>query len=117
MWVRETGEGKGEHVHILWHGPADLPYLRRWLNEALKACGARRVRGVCFTESIGRTLRHAETGGDDYRANMDWTLDYLLKGADPAARAKLGIEHSEPGGGLVGKRCGVSQNIGPKARA
>jgi hypothetical protein len=44
------------------------------------------------------------------------TLDYVLKGADDAARERLGIRREEPGGVIVGKRCGVSQNIGPEAR-
>ncbi|MBX9801578.1 MAG: hypothetical protein K2Y04_02300 [Caulobacteraceae bacterium] len=57
-----------------------------------------------------------EIDGQSYEANLAETLDYVLKGADDAARERLGIRRKEPGGVLVGKRCGVSQNIGPAAR-
>ncbi len=117
LWVREAGDGKGEHVHILWHGPDDFPAFRGLLRRWLTACGAAWRKGVCCTESIGRSLGHAASGGDDYRANLDRTLGYVLKGAEPAVLAALGFSLSEPGGELVGKRCGTSQNIGPAARA
>jgi hypothetical protein len=57
-----------------------------------------------------------EIDGQSYEANLAETLDYVLKGADDAARERLGIRRKEPGGDVVGKRCGVSQNIGPDAR-
>jgi hypothetical protein len=116
VWVRENGYGKGEHVHILWHGPADFPAFRRLLRRWLKACGAVRRKGVCHTVSIARSLHSAVAGGDDYRANLTRVLDYHVKGADRAARASLGIKRFEPGGEVTGKRCGVSVNIGPAAR-
>lgn len=116
-WVREGGE-KGEHVHILLHLSPDLAggfnrRQRAWLG----ACGATWLQGVLFSRPIGRTLRQAMTGGDDYSANLAEVLDYVLKGADATTRERLGIRRSEPGGELVGKRCGVSQNLGPAAQA
>ncbi len=114
--LRENGYCKGEHVHILWHGPADFPTFRRLLRRWLKACGAVSRKGVCHTVSVARSLQSALAGGNDYRANLDRVLEYHVKGADQAARASLGIGRFEPGGELVGKRCGVSQNIGPAAR-
>lgn len=116
VWVREDGPNKGAHVHILLHLPPDLAgafngYQRGWL----KACGARWRRGVLKTEIIGRSYQQALGGGDDYLANLSRTVDYVLKGADHRARERFGIMRCEDGGSVVGKRCGVSQNLGPAA--
>lgn len=116
-WVRESGSGKGAHVHILWHGPVVLPVFGRRVRDWLRACGGRPKKGVCHTRSVGRSLVHAVTGGDDYTRNVWEALDYILKGSDPAARAALGIVRQEPGGEIVGKRCGTSANIDRAARA
>lgn len=117
IWIRENGDSKGEHVHILWHGPNDLPKLGRWIRATLKTCGATRRRGVCLTRPLGRTLLQAFTGGVDYAENLDRLLSYVLKGADASARESLNLSRCEPGGELVGKRTGVSENIGQTARA
>ena len=118
VWTRETGPGKGDHVHILLHLDPDLArdFSRRqrgWL----KACGARWRKGVVLSRTIGRSLQHALTGGEDYRVNLVEALDYILKGADRDARERLGIKRAEPGGVVIGKRSGISQNLGPAARA
>lgn len=116
LWVREDGPNKGAHVHILLHLPPDLAEAfngcqRRWL----KACGARWRKGVLKTEIIGRSYQQALGGGDDYLANLSRTVDYVLKGADHRTRERFGIMRCEDGGSVVGKRCGVSQNLGPAA--
>jgi hypothetical protein len=116
LWVREAGAEKGEHVHILWHGPADFPTFGRRVRDWLKACGAGRAKGVCMTRHVGRTLRGAMSGGDDYGVNLLEVLDYVLKGADAVARESLGVRRREPGGEIIGKRCGTSANIGRAAR-
>lgn len=116
LWVREAGATKGEHVHILWHGPADFPAFSRRVRDWLKACGANRAKGVCLTRPVGRTLGGAVSGRDDYRVNLLEVLDYVLKGADAATRESLGVRRQEPGGEIVGKRCGTSANIGRAAR-
>jgi hypothetical protein len=120
VWVRENGPEKGEHVHILMRIPPALADgFRRRQAGWIKACGAVRRAGVTFSRTIGRTLAHAdETGyaGDDYRGNLAEALGYLLKGAGDDAREKLGLRRREPGGVIVGKRCGTSQNIGEAAR-
>jgi hypothetical protein len=121
VWVRENGPGKGAHVHILMHVPPALadPFNRRqrgWL----KACGTVWKRGVLQSRPIGRDLRHFAGEGParlTYLENLSAVVDYILKGADDATRQALKIGRSEPGGVIVGKRCGVSQNIGPAARA
>lgn len=120
VWVRETGPQKGAHVHILLHLPPDLAagFNRRqrgWQTSS----GARWKARVRYSRPIGRNLRHyalGEVDGQSYEANLAETLDYVLKGGDDTARERLGIVRSEPGGVIVGKRCGVSQNIGPDAR-
>jgi hypothetical protein len=120
IWVRETGPDKGAHVHILMHVPPDLAdgfdrRQRGWQ----QACGALWKAKVRYSRPIGRNLLHYSSGwidGQAYEVNLAETLDYVLKGADDAAHQSLGIRRKEPGGEVVGKRCGVSQNIGPEAR-
>jgi hypothetical protein len=120
VWVRENGPDKGAHVHILMHVPPGLVagFVRRqrgWQQD----CGALWKAKVRLSRPIGRNLPHYSSGGIDdqaYEVNLAETLDYVLKGADDAARQRLGIRHKKPGGDVVGKRCGVSQNIGPEAR-
>lgn len=116
LWVREDGPGKGAHVHILLHLPPDLiDAFNRRQRGWLAVCGARWRGGVLRTRSIGRTYRQALGGGQDYLANLAETVDYVLKGADHRARERFGIRRCEGGGTVVGKRCGVSQNLGPAA--
>ncbi|MBX9614905.1 MAG: hypothetical protein K2X25_04880 [Caulobacteraceae bacterium] len=118
VWVRENGPGKGDHVHILWHGPApeDWPDLESCLRRAMKAAGAANINGVRRTLSVGRSLRAALAGGADYLANLGAVSGYMVKGASPEAMRTLGLDRSEPGGVVIGKRCGVSENIGETAR-
>lgn len=116
VWVREDGPGKGAHVHILLHLPPDLiDAFNRRQRGWLAACGAQWRGGVLRTRSIGRTYRQALGRGQDYVANLAETVDYVLKGADHRARERFGIRRREDGGAVVGKRCGVSQNLGPTA--
>ena len=117
-WVHENGDGKGGHCHLLSHVPAALvPVVtglqRGWL---------RRITGqpyrarVIHSKRIGGRLG-LEAGNPDLHAiNVDAALAYVLKGASPAAAAHFGLTRLEPGGRIVGKRCGTSQNIGGKAR-
>ncbi|MFC4442179.1 hypothetical protein [Caulobacter henricii] len=117
-WTREGGPAKGNHVHIVFHLPPELARdFHRRQRGWLKACGARWRSKVVLTRRIGRNLRQALAGGEDYRVNLGEVLDYILKGADRSARERLGIERDEPGGVVIGKRCGISQNLGPAARA
>lgn len=116
IWVRENGVAKGEHVHILWHGPADFPAYRKGNARWLMACGAEKRRGVSHTRAIGFSTDHVSYGDGAYCLNLAEALDYVLKGAEQQARARYGIKRCEPGGNIIGKRCGVSINIGPTAR-
>lgn len=120
VWVREAGDEKGEHVHILLHVPPALaPGLARRQRGWLQACGAEWRRGVIYTERIGQSLRHATAGevsGKDYLAHLKAVVGYVLKGGEPVALEALGLERVETTGAVVGKRAGVSQNLGPAAR-
>jgi hypothetical protein len=120
VWVREGGEMKGEHVHILMHVPPDLaPGFRRRLRGWLKACGAAWLRGVMFSRPVGRSLRHAMGGdvyGETYAGHLAAVVGYVVKGAEPDAAARFGLGRVEPGGRIVGKRSGCSANLGPMAR-
>jgi hypothetical protein len=120
VWAREAGDEKGEHVHILLYVPPDLAKgLARRQRGWLQACGADWRRGVILTRSIGRSLRHATAGevsGGDYQAHLKAVVGYVLKGGEPGALEALGLERMETTGAVVGKRAGVSQNLGPSAR-
>ena len=120
IWVRESGEEKGEHAHILMHVPARLAvkFARRergWR----KRIGAKPARGAFLSTAIGRSYRHAEVGsqyGQAYSDALAGMIGYLVKGAELHAVKALGLNRVEPGGELWGKRSGTSENIGRSAR-
>ncbi len=115
IWVREGGETKGGHVHILMHLPARLSLkgrTRRWIRFAGGECR----RGASYVRAVAGQLIVAETGGEHYAVNVAAVRDYLLKGAHPDARRALGLERKQTGGPIIGKRCGWTQNIGRGAR-
>jgi hypothetical protein len=118
VWVRENGDGKGSHVHILLRCPPELARAfagmqRRWL---------RRVTGnpsrarIIRTARIGGTLTAAQTAPAVYAENLAAVVAYLLKGASPAAARELGLQRLEAGGRIIGKRAATSLNIGRAAR-
>jgi len=118
LWVHESGERKGGHCHLLAHVPADLvgtvaKLQRGWL---------RRITGkpyrarVIHSDPIGGRLGLEVGNPDLHRVNLEAALAYVLKGANPAAASQFGLARVEPGGRVIGKRCGTSQNIGAKAR-
>lgn len=116
VWTRENGPQKGGHLHLLWHGPVDWPDLERCLRRAMKAAGAVNRKGVRRTLSVGRSLRAAVASRPEYLANLTTVQGYILKGGSVEALDTLGLDRAEPGGVVVGKRCGVSENLGPTAR-
>jgi hypothetical protein len=116
-WVRENGDRKGSHVHILMHLPAGTRIgnmQRRWL---------RMITGQPYSASTVKTARIGGTAGAayaapvTYHANLATVVGYILKGASPAVGCELGLERLEAGGRIVGKRAATSQNIGRAARA
>lgn len=116
-WVRENGDGKGSHVHILMHLSAGARIgnmQRRWLRSIT---GQPYTANTIKTARIGGTAGAAQTAPAAYRANLAVVVCYILKGASPAAAGKLGLERLEAGGRVMGKRAATSQNIGRATRA
>lgn len=118
VWVHENGDRKGGHCHLLVHVPAHLARVvtarqRGWLKRInLQSYRAR----VIYSRPIGGRLGLEATNSDLLLANSQAALAYLLKGAAPEAASQFGLERLEPGGRVIGKRCGTSQNIANMAR-
>jgi len=113
---RARRERKGGHCHLLAHIPDALaPLVARRQRAWIKA-----ITGKPYKARViyGRAIVGAANAGAGglYKANITAALGYILKGANAAAAARYGLTRLEPGGVIIGKRCGVSQNIGPKAR-
>jgi len=119
LWTHESGDGKGGHCHLLAHVPAHLvPVIaglqRGWLR---RIAGQPYRARVIHSKPIGGRLG-LETGNPDlHTVNLEAALAYVLKGASDEAASQFGLERLEPGGRILGKRCGTSQNIGAKARS
>ncbi|MEN3976448.1 hypothetical protein [Emcibacter sp. SYSU 3D8] len=116
VWVRENGDGKGSHTHILVHVPAGLPIgsiQRRWLR---RITGKPYKAGTIHTTRIGGTLAAAQAVTEAYLANLGEAVAYVLKGASADSAAALGLDKLEPGGSIIGKRTATSQNLGATAR-
>jgi len=115
-WVRENGERKGGHVHILLHLPVGARIgrmQRRWLRSITgKPYSARTIK----TARIGGTAGAAQSAPAAYRANLAAIVGYILKGANPTFARELKLERMEAGGRIIGKRAATSQNIGRTAR-
>lgn len=118
LWAHENCGPKGGHCHLLAHVPADLVPIVT----ALQRGWLRRITGqpyrarVIHSKPIGGRLG-LEAGNPDLHAvNLEAALAYLMKGASPEAASQFALERLEPGGRVIGKRCGTSQNIGAKAR-
>ena len=120
IWVRESGDGKGEHVHILWYVRPDLiREFARLERGWRKRLGAKRARGAFKSKPVGVSYRHGAHQiqyGQAYLTALAGVLSYIVKGAEPTAVEALGLTQSEPGGELWGKRSGMSENIGRAAR-
>ena len=118
LWTHENCGPKGGHCHLLAHVPADLVPIvtalqRGWLRRiTLRSYRAR----VIHSKPIGGRLG-LEAGNPDLHAiNLEAALAYVLKGASSEAASQFALGRLEPGGRVIGKRCGTSQNIGAKAR-
>lgn len=103
LWVRENGPSKGSHVHILLHVPEGVNLgsrTRRWVELATSRSYK---RGVVRTRTLPR--------GEAYGVNLNNVLTYMLKGASAETAATLNLPRQIPGGVVIGKRCGGTQNI------
>ena len=118
IWVQESGHRKGGHVHILAHVSACMVKRisglnRKWLRSIT---GKPYVKGVIKSDPIGGRLNIENGNHALHLENLDVALRYVLKGANSKAAKKFQLVRLEAGGTCVGKRCGFSQNIGPRAR-
>jgi hypothetical protein len=118
LWTHENGDRKGGHCHLLAHVPADLvPVITRlqlgWLR---RITGRPYLRRVICSKPIGGRLGLEVSNPALHAHNLEVVLGYVLKGASRDAASQFGLERVEPGGRVIGKRCGTSQNIGSKAR-
>lgn len=116
IWVRECGSAKGEHVHILLHLPAEMRLhglTRRWIENAGGTWlpGASKVRIVA-----GRLSKVGEIREKKWAVNAANVVGYLLKAASEKTGERLGLTRAGRSGRIVGKRCGVTQNIDKGAR-
>jgi len=115
LWVRETGNRKGTHVHILLHLPKGLQFgqmTRRWTRRLM----GKAPRGAVLTKAIGGSANAAFSGSGWYEDNLASVVAYLLKGVSEEAGEALGLDKTEAGGRIIGKRSAVSQNIGSARR-
>jgi hypothetical protein len=115
IWVRENGDRKGEHVHILMHLPAGMKLTnktRRWI----VAAGGNYRRNVSYVRSIGGPLVRLDPLSELYRVNARNVLAYVLKYASRAAAEPLGLPLCGERGWIVGKRSGCTQNIAQGAQ-
>ena len=120
VWVRENGDGKGDHVHIIMHVEARLQagfkrLERRW-KRRVGIVQRKGLRRVCRTRPIGRSLTDylaLGRGSDDYKVNLITVRDYLLKGATQPVLDRFGIGRKSDGDcRVIGRRYGISQNLG-----
>lgn len=118
LWVHENGDGKGGHCHLLAHVPPSLVSVVT----GLQLGWLRRISGnpyrarVIHSRPIGGKLGLEHGNSELHAINLGIAFAYILKGAEPKAASRFDLERLEPGGRIIGKRCGASQNIGEKAR-
>jgi hypothetical protein len=122
LWTHENvpgnGHDKGGHCHLLAHVRADLvPVItalqRGWLR---RITGQPYRAGVILSKPIGGRLGLEVSNPDLHAVNLQVALAYVVKGASREAASQFGLERLEPGGRIIGKRCGTSENIATKAR-
>lgn len=119
LWVLENPSSGGLNLHILMHVPPELAaqFARRqrgWL----KAAGAKCRAKVILSKWIGPRDWDCPL---PYVRAFTGVMLYLLKGASPETCEMLSVgeatlRHVDQGV-VHGKRCGVSETLGPKARA
>jgi hypothetical protein len=112
IWVRERlsgGSAEVVHCHLLFHLAHPFIRGRRHLQVegALERLIDRHGRGNFLDCTLKLT----------FPANPNGV--YLLKGGGPDVWLKFGVPKlwRKPQGLIQGKRCGVTENIGPAARA
>lgn len=121
-WTRERVPGVGAHNHAIVHlGPQPLAVAAGLTSYLTRAGRFRTADGVHISMGrFGALTPESRAGLQRYVAKG---LDHRLwRYASPAGEtenlgAALGLDHRGSQGNITIKRCGVSQSIGPKARA
>lgn len=118
LFSHENCGPKGGHCHLLAHVPADLvSALTRLQRGWLRIITGKPYRArVIRSRPIGKRLGNEVRNPSDHAINLAAALSYVLKGASAAAAEQFNLERLEPGGRVIGKRCGTSENIGATAR-
>lgn len=119
LWVHENGHGKGGHCHMLVHVPPKLvPVIARLQRRWLRAITGHPYRKrVIRSDPIGGRLGMETSNSALHAANLAVALAYVCKSAPQAILDSHGMQRRHvPGGPIIGRRCSISQNIGPKAR-
>lgn len=108
-WVRENGDGKGSHTHILFHVPRglSLSLTKRWYRIVTGWKGSV-PNGALLTKRIGGTARCAFSNSDWYLANLSYVVGYVLKGVEARHGIALELETYGVGGSITGKRLAIS---------
>jgi hypothetical protein len=112
VWARER-ESRGQsdvvHCHLLFHLPEE--YRKGKKLHEIKAAICRLI------ERHGRGITHEAVTKLVIHENPDGK--YLIKGGGPQVWRKFRLrkEHRRLQGFIHGKRCGVTENIGPSARS
>ncbi|WP_353204295.1 hypothetical protein, partial [Sphingomonas sp.] len=114
---RENSGDNGAHTHILAHLPPGAPWSfqrsKRWLE---RITGKPYFTGGIRTHRIRGTVGGRVVLPDLYAENLAVVVGYLTKGAPQAVLDTLRINRAhQPGGRVVGKRAGWSENIGTAA--
>jgi hypothetical protein len=111
-WVRENGDGKGSHTHILLHVPkgVSLNFTRRWYR-AITGCKGRVPAGAVRTDAIGGSASCAFSGSEWYQANVAKIVGYILKGVDRQTGIALDLDRYGEGGTIKGKRLSISGTL------
>jgi hypothetical protein len=111
IWARERlsrGQSDVVHCHLLFHLPDEYRTGKK-LDEVESAI-------LRLVERHGRGITHEAATCVVIHDNPDGK--YLIKGGGAKVWKKFGLraEHRELQGFVHGKRCGVTENIGPAAR-
>lgn len=108
VWVRENGAGKGSHVHILAHLPSGRRlHGRRVMDWIVKITCKPYRAGIIETRKV-KSAHQPDSAL--YAINLQRVLGYALKGAPSEVCRAFGRDH-QPGGTIIGKRCGISRNL------
>jgi hypothetical protein len=120
VWTRERANGRGAHTHALVHlgprpstiGPALVRHLSQKFRFGNGGIDLSMGRFGSITASMQAGAMRYILKGFDHQA-----FRYIgLSGETENLGMALGINHRGQQGIVALKRCGTSQNLGPKAR-